>query len=88
MKSLSARLLVLTIFFVMMAEVLIFVPSVARFRHTYLSERLEAAHLAILVLDAAPDGMVSQDMSAELLHFIGAQSVAVERGDSKLSLML
>jgi len=32
MRSLSARLLVLTIFFVMLAEVMIFVPSVARFR--------------------------------------------------------
>jgi len=30
LKSLSARLLILTIFFVMVGEVLIFVPSVAR----------------------------------------------------------
>ena len=34
MRSLSARLLVLTAFFVMLSEVLIFVPSVARFRMT------------------------------------------------------
>ena len=36
LKSLSARLLVLTIFFVMLAEVLIYAPSIARFRLVYL----------------------------------------------------
>lgn len=33
-RSLSARLLVLTIFFVMLAEIFIFAPSIARFRLT------------------------------------------------------
>lgn len=88
MKSLSARLLLLTVIFVMLAEVLIFVPSVARFRDTYIMDRLEAAHLAVLVLDATPDGMISEDLSRELLGFVGAYSVAARRGDSKLSLML
>lgn len=88
MKSLSARLLLLTVIFVMMAEVLIFVPSVARFRDNYIMDRLEAAHLAILVLDATPDGMVSEALSRELLGFVGAHSVAARRGDLKLSLML
>ncbi len=36
LKSLSARLLVLTAFFVMLSEVLIYVPSIARFRLVYL----------------------------------------------------
>ena len=39
MRSLSARLLLLTVFFVMLAEVLIFAPSVARFRENWLTER-------------------------------------------------
>ncbi|MDF1747264.1 MAG: HAMP domain-containing sensor histidine kinase [Alphaproteobacteria bacterium] len=87
MKSLSARLLLLTVIFVMLAEVLIFAPSVARFRETYLADRLQAAHLAVLVLEVAPDGMVSEEMTSELLNFVGAYSVAAKRGDSKLSLM-
>ena len=57
-KSLSARLLLLTILFVMIAEVLIFVPSVARFRLAWLNQRLSAGHLAILTLDVAPEGLV------------------------------
>ena len=52
-QSLSARLLVLTIFFVMLGEVLIFVPSVARFRMTYFENRLAAGHIATLSLEAS-----------------------------------
>ena len=70
MKSLSARLLVMTIGFVMLAEVLIFAPSVANFRQTWLNEKLGAAHLAVLTLDAAPDGMVSEKMEMELLRHV------------------
>ena len=40
-RGLSAQLLVLTIAFVMVAEVLIYVPSVARYRHVFLQERIE-----------------------------------------------
>ena len=39
-RSLSARLLVLTFAFVLLAEVLIYVPSIARFRRVYLEERI------------------------------------------------
>ena len=45
-RSLSARLLLLTIIFVMIGEVLIYVPSVARFRISYLEDRIAAARLA------------------------------------------
>ncbi len=57
-RNLSARLLLLTIAFVMLAEVLIYAPSVGRFRLVYLEERLAAAHLAILTLDATPDQLI------------------------------
>ena len=32
----------------MLAEILIYVPSIARFRMLYLEERIDAAHLASL----------------------------------------
>ncbi|MEI9985729.1 MAG: hypothetical protein WDN69_22640 [Aliidongia sp.] len=53
MRSLSARLLGLTIVFVMVGEVLLFVPSVARFRSNYLEDKLAGATLALLALEAA-----------------------------------
>jgi signal transduction histidine kinase len=87
-KGLSARLLVLTIFFVMLAEVLIFVPSMARYRLTYLEEKLASAHLAVLTLDATPDQMVSEELEGELLGYVGAHSIALRRpGEGKLMLM-
>lgn len=78
-QSLSARLLILTISFVMLAELFIFAPSIANYRANWLSEKLNTAHLAILALDAAPDGMVSKDMEMELLDHVGAKSIAVKR---------
>ena len=50
MNTLSGRFLILTVIFVMLAEVLIFVPSIARFREDYLLARLERAQIASLVL--------------------------------------
>ena len=82
-RSLSARLLVLTMFFVMLAEVLIFVPSVARFRSTYFEDRIAAAHLAALALEATPDAMLSRELQDELLRHVGAHSVVLQRRESK-----
>ena len=56
--GLSGKLLVLTILFVMLGEVLIYVPLVANFRVNWLNDRLASAYTAALVLDAAPNGMV------------------------------
>tara|TARA_B100000676_G_scaffold292881_1_gene329002 strand:- start:254 stop:499 length:246 start_codon:yes stop_codon:yes gene_type:complete len=66
-SSLSARLLLLTIAFVMLAEILIFVPSISRFRAVYLEEHLAATELASLALEATPDRLVSEDLAMELL---------------------
>ena len=53
LRSLSARLLVLTAAFVMLAEVLIYAPSIARFRWTYFEDHIAAGHLAALALNSA-----------------------------------
>ena len=80
-KSLSARLLILTVFFVMLSEVLIFVPSVARFRMTYFESHLAAGHIATLALEASPSGRLDQDLADRLLAQVGAQAIALHRGD-------
>jgi len=49
--GLSAKLLLLTILFVMLAEVLVFVPSVSNFRRQWLMERLAAAQIAALAAE-------------------------------------
>jgi signal transduction histidine kinase len=79
-KTLSGRFLILTVIFVMIAEVLIFVPSVARFREDYLLSRLERAQIAALSQIAA-EGMVSSDLEAELLATAEVFNVVLRRDD-------
>jgi hypothetical protein len=55
LNTLSGRFLGLMVVFVIIAEVLIFVPSVARYRLDYLQNRLELAQLGALALLAAPE---------------------------------
>src|SRR5262245_276227 len=86
LRSLSARLLVLTAIFVMLSEVLIFVPSVARFRLNYLEQRIADAHLAILALEATPDNMVSPDLAKELLAHVGAYGIVLRKPNATLML--
>ena len=86
MRSLSSRLLILTVFFVMLAEVLIFVPSIARFRQTWFEERLGLAHLAILALDATPDRMVNEMLGRELLDHVGAYALFARRDGARFIL--
>ncbi len=76
-NTLTGRFLILTIVFVMLAEVLIFVPSVARFREDYLLSRLERAQIASLALLA--DDMIDQALEAELLQNAEVYNVVLVR---------
>jgi hypothetical protein len=86
-RGLSGRLLVVTVMVVMLVEVVIFVPSVARFRAAYLEERIERAHLATLAVLAAPNEMVTADMERELLAGADVLNVVSHR-DGRHALML
>ncbi len=77
--GLSGKLLALTGLFIMLAEVLIFVPSIANFRVNWLSDRINAAHLAALASDAVPGGVVPAMIKAELLSTAQVKGVAVKR---------
>jgi signal transduction histidine kinase len=79
--GLSAKLLILTIVFVMVAEVLVFVPSVANFRKNWLMERLSAAQIAALA--AAPGEEFPVAARVELLRNAKVHAVALKRGDSR-----
>jgi signal transduction histidine kinase len=86
--GLSGKLLVLTILFVMIAEVLIYVPSVANFRVVWLRDRLATAYTAALVLDAAPNGVVSDTLGKQILNSIGARAVAMKMGTRRRMLAI
>ena len=80
-NTLSGRFLILTIVFVMLAEVLIFVPSIARFRLDYLNTRIERAQIASLALLA--DDMLAPELEAELLQNAGVYNVVLLRNETR-----
>ena len=79
--GLSAKLLLLTLLFVMLAEVLIFVPSVANFRISWLSDRLTAARLAALATQDRGEGRVPDPLRTELLKTAQVHAVSWLRND-------
>lgn len=81
--GLSARLLLLTVLFVMIAEVLIYVPSVANFRMNWLNDRLAAAQIAAMVLDAAPEETLPEELETRLLHGVGARAIVLRDSERR-----
>lgn len=79
-NTLSGRFLALTVAFVMLAEVLIFVPSIARFRADFLTMRLEKAQIASLAQLAAED-MVTPALEKELLANAEVYNVVLRRDE-------
>ena len=81
LNSLSGRFLILTTVFVMLAEILIFVPSIARFREDFLLSRLERAQIASLALLA--DDMIDASVEEELLRTAGVFNVVLRRDEAR-----
>ena len=81
--SLSEKLLILTLLFVMLAEVLIFLPSIGNYRKNWLAERLGAAHIAALAVEAAPNNKVPEMLAWELLTRAQVYSVALKQGEQR-----
>ncbi len=84
-RGLSTKLLVLTVLFVLLAEVLIFLPSIANFRLTWLEERLvTAGAVGIVLVESDPDSLTRQ-VQDDVLIALGAKAVAVrDEGVSQL----
>ncbi len=86
--GLGERVVVLTIVFVMLAEVAIFVPSIANFRNNWLRDRLSAAYTAALVLEAAPGAAIPESVKKQLLQNVGAYTIALKMGGTRRMLAI
>ncbi|MGI6245022.1 MAG: sensor histidine kinase [Pseudochelatococcus sp.] len=81
--GLSLRLIILTLVFALFAQALVFVPSVAAFRRSWLNDRLSAAQIAALVLEAAPDAEVPPAIEGKLLEGVGVMGIALSVGGAR-----
>ncbi len=80
--GLAGRVLLLVIGFVMLAEVTIYVPSIANFREAWLRDRLSAASTAVLLLDATA-AQVPERLVIDALAAVRAKSIVLKMQDSR-----
>src|SRR5487761_2280561 len=75
--GLAGRVIGLSIAFVMLAEIAIYLPAVATFRRNWIARRLSSAYIAALVLQASPVPMVPKQLKKELLSSVGATMIVI-----------
>ena len=85
--GLSSRLLLLTVAFTLAVAAIIIVPSAASFQERWLMDRLQAAELASVGVEALPYSAVEDSTAEQLLSIGGVQSVVIgEQGVRRLLL--
>ncbi len=80
LNTLSGRFLALTVVFVMLAEALIFLPSVAKFREDWMLLRLEKAQIAALAR-LTTESLIDEGIEAELLANAQVFNVVLRRDE-------
>ncbi|KQV84513.1 HAMP domain-containing sensor histidine kinase [Rhizobium sp. Root1220] len=84
-RGLSGKLLWLTVVCIMLAEVLIFIPSVASMRLRWLDERLNAAAAAAIVIDGLQPVELPRALQKEILDATGTKAIVLRKdGTSRL----
>ena len=78
---LSTRLLFLTVAFVMLAEILIFVPSITGMRLSWLKDRLNTAAAAAIIVDGLPDVELPRPLQDDALMATGTKAIALHKQD-------
>jgi signal transduction histidine kinase len=81
--SLSGRLLLLTLLYVLVTEALIFSPDVGRYHHGLLQSHIDSAEIAILPLTEAAGERLSASLRDQLLMRAGASAVMLKRPEQR-----
>lgn len=72
----------------MLAEGLIYLPSIANLRVNGLTERVAAARLAALAIETTPEGGIAGGTKAEVLRLSGASAIVLSRPDRRVLLFV
>ena len=83
LAGLSGKVLLLTVAFVMLGEVLIFLPSIANFRVQWLKTRIAQSEIAALAVEAAPGQIVDSELRSTILKGAGVEAVSVMRDNQR-----
>ncbi|ODT68080.1 MAG: hypothetical protein ABS75_21755 [Pelagibacterium sp. SCN 63-23] len=85
-SGLSSKLIATIVGVILLVAIVIYLPSLASFRATWLEDRLRVGVVAARVLDAVPDVMaLPRDLTDRLLNSAGAVAIVYRReGQSQL----
>ncbi len=86
-RSLSAKLLLLTIVFVFVAEIVVMIPSVAKQRMGWFEARIEAAYLVALALEGPRESMIEEDVARQLFSTANILGVTVNRDQMRMLIL-
>ena len=76
--GLSARVILLIMGFVTVAEAIIYVSALSGARLAFLKDRIAAAHTAALVFTASPQDMIPEALAMEILDSVGSKTIAIK----------
>ena len=80
-SRLSSKLLVLTVIFVVLAEILIYVPSITDMRLDWLRDRLNTAAAAAIIVDGLPNVELPRPLQDDALMATGTKAIALHKAD-------
>lgn len=80
-SRLSSKLLVLTVIFVVLAEILIYVPSITDMRLDWLRDRLNTAAAAAIIVDGLPSVELPRPLQDDALMATGTKAIALHKAD-------
>ncbi len=86
-RSLTTRLLFLTVLFVLLAEVVVMIPSVSKRRVDWLNARIETAYLVSVALEGPRGRMITEDDAKMLFETAGIRGVTSKRGDVRVLIL-
>jgi len=86
-SGLSFKLMATIIMVILAVEVMIYLPSAANFRGTWMDDKISTAAVAVRVLDVVPDVMdLPEGLTDRLLNAAGAEAI-VYRGQGQSQLI-
>ncbi|MEM9619663.1 MAG: HAMP domain-containing sensor histidine kinase [Pseudomonadota bacterium] len=86
-RSLSTKLLLLTVSFILLAEIVVLIPSVAKQRTDWFNARIEAAYLVSLALEGPRDAMMDEDVARQLFSTANILGVTVNQDNIRMLIL-
>ncbi len=86
-RSLSTKLLLLTIVFVFVAEFVVLVPSIAKQRQDWFNLRFEEAYLASLALEGPREAAADETLVRQLFNTANILGVTINREDMRMLIL-